>query len=73
MSNDETEWLEEIEEVSDERNEWAWAAEELAVALRGLCEATGAESLEEGDAVWAAAFEALERFDRVCAAYGEES
>ena len=48
----------EIEELADNRNEWAWAADELAL----LCQSTGHESTLEGAAIWARADAAVARY-----------
>ena len=64
----------EIEDLADERNEWAqllhhWAADELAAVLTLLCRASGHESPPEGAAIWARADAALVRW----AALSEEA
>lgn len=52
----------EIEDLADERNEWAWAADELAAVLTLLCRASGHETPSEGAAIWARADAALARY-----------
>ena len=52
----------EIEDLADERNEWAWAADELAAVLTLLCRASGHETPPEGAAIWARADAALVRY-----------
>lgn len=52
----------EIEDLADERNEWAWAADELAAVLTLLCRASGHETPTEGAAIWARADAALVRW-----------
>ena len=52
----------EIEDLADERNEWAWAADELAAVLTLLCRASGHESPPEGAAIWTRADAALARW-----------
>jgi len=52
--------------MSDARIEaqrWRAVADSLAEALRALTEATGDESLFEGDAMWSGADDALEAYD----------
>ena len=55
----------EIEDLADERNEWAWAADELAAVLTLLCRASGHESPPEGAAIWPRADAALARWKAV--------
>lgn len=52
----------EIEDLADNRNEWAWAADELAAVLTLLCRASGHETPTEGAAIWARADAALARW-----------
>ena len=55
----------EIEDLADERNEWAWAADELAAVLTVLCESNGRETPDEGAAIWTRADAALARWTAV--------
>ena len=69
----------EIEDLADERNEWAWAADELAAVLAILCESQarrdysratrrrrqGLETPDEGAAIWTRADAALARWKAV--------
>ena len=55
----------EIEDLADERNEWAWAADELAAVLAILCESQGLETPDEGAAIWTRADAALARWQAV--------
>ena len=52
----------EIEELADERNEWAWAADELAAVLTLLCRSTGHESPRNAANIWKRADVALARW-----------
>jgi len=66
----------EIGDIADERDEWAWAADELAAVLTVLCESTqaygrvwrarpgGGHELmaDEGAAIWTRADAALARW-----------
>ncbi len=52
----------EIGDIADERDEWAWAADELAAVLTLLCRASGHESPPEGAAIWTRADAALARW-----------
>jgi len=51
----------EIGDIADERDEWAWAADELAAVLAILCRAS-AIAAPDGAAIWTRADAALARW-----------